>query len=143
MSVPYSVESSASHYKNYYTNQAGGSIPVFRGRTIQFGSGIGAVFSKVFKGISPVLKQVAKSAGKQLLNTGMKIVDDTIKGKSLAKSAKSHFSEDGQMLLKKLSSKYVNPKVGGTKRKRRNTKNKFSKVSSKTKKRRLNSDIFN
>lgn len=137
MTVPYVLDSSASHYKHYYSNQAGGGLSVFRGKTIQNGSGIGSVFSKVFKGISPVLKQLAKTSGKQLLKSGTKIASDVISGKSFSQSAKKNLSEGGKDLLKSLTTS-ITPKVGGTKRKRK-PKNR---TSIKTKKRRLNNDIF-
>lgn len=138
MSVPYSIDSSATHYKNYYINQAGGALPAFRGKTIQHGTGLGGVFSNIFKGIAPVLKQVAKSAGKQLVNTGKQIVSDKLAGKPLGESIKTRFSEGGQNLLEKLSAHMTTPKVGGAKRKSTTKKPK----SSKTKKRRLTKDIF-
>ena len=137
MTVPYTIDSSSSHYKHYYTTQTGGGISIFCGKTIQHGSGLGSVFSKIYKGIAPVLKQVAKSGGKELLKVGNNIVNDVVNGKSFTKSTKHNLSEGGKRLLKSLSTKVVKRKVGGTKR-RTAAKNK----PSKTKKRRLNNDIF-
>lgn len=137
MTVPYVLDSSAPHYKHYYSNQAGNGLSVFRGKTIQNGSGIGSVFSKVFRGIAPVLKQAVKAGGKQLLRSGSKIVSDVVDGKSFSQSTRKNLSQGGKELLKSLSST-ISPKVGGTKRKMKPK----SRRSVKTKKRRLNSDIF-
>lgn len=148
MTVPYSINSSGEHYKTYYINQAGGSIPFFRGKTIQHGSGLSGMFSKVFKGIAPVLKQTAKHAGKQLLNTGVNIAKDMLDGRAFTESAKANFSKGGKDLFKSLSSKIL-PNVGGIKqtesKKVGGVKRKFQvkkKKLPKTKRRRLTSDIF-
>ncbi len=138
MTVPYVLDSSASHYKHYYVNQAGGRMNIFHGKTIQTGNGLGNVFSKIFKGIAPVLKQAAKSGGRELLKSGSKVVSDVLEGKSFAESAQRNFTDGGKNLLKTLTSS-VNPKLGGTKRKR---KQKKSNSPLKTKKRRLTNDIF-
>ena len=138
MTVPYNIDSSAAHYKNYYSNQAGGGISVFQGKTIQHGSGLGGVFSKVFKGIAPVLKQAAKTAGKQLLTTGGQIAQDIINGQRFSQSAKKNLSKGGNRLLAELSKSMLTPKVSGAKRKANEQKRK----STKTKKRRLSKNIF-
>ena len=138
MTVPYSIDSSANHYSHYYSRQAGGGISIFRGKTVQHGSGLGGVFSKVFKGIAPILKQVAKSAGKQVLNTGTKVIKDVIDGVSLKDSATKNFSEGGKMLMKDSSSKFSLSKKGRVKLKH---KPKYSKLT-KTMKRHVTSDIF-
>lgn len=137
MTVPYVFESSASHYKHYYSNQAGGRINVFKGKTIQYGSGIGGVFSKIFRGIAPILKQVAKTGGRELLNAGSKIVSDVLDKKSLSQSVKKNLTHSGKNMLKALSTS-IGPKVGGTKRKVGLKKSQ----SHKNKKRRVNKDIF-
>ena len=59
MIVPYNYDSSSGFYKHYYENQAGGSLPVFRGATRQRGYGLGGIFSSLFKGLAPMLKTVA------------------------------------------------------------------------------------
>lgn len=141
MTVPYDFESSASHYKNHYSNQSGGKINVFRGKTTQYGSGIGGVFSKIFRGIAPVLKQVAKSGGRELLKAGSKIAADVLDKKSFSQSVKKNLSSSGKNMLHALSSS-IGPKVGGTKRKARTNKKMINSRPHKKKRRHLNNDIF-
>ena len=82
-----------------------------------------------------MLKNVARSAGKQLVKTGANIITDVIDGNTLKKSAISNLSHGGQQLISTLTSKLKTPKRGGVKRKSTNT-------SVKKKKRRLTDDIF-
>lgn len=140
MIVPYTIDSSSSHYKNYYANQAGGGMPVFRGKTVQHGSGLGGVFSKIFKGIAPMFKNLTKTAGKQLITTGANIAKDVLSGKKLADSTKSNFTQGGKQLFSELVTSFAaKPKVGGT---RKRKSNKVKKTKPKTKHRRLENDIF-
>ena len=143
MTVDYDPESSASFYKNYYINQAGGYIPVFQGKTIQNGSGIGGVFSRIFKGIAPMIKQGAKTVGKQLLNTGVNITHDVLNGDSFKDSSKKNLIAGGKNLLNNLQSAINHPKRGGAISNRKVKKNRnLSHSSSRSKRRRLSKDIF-
>ena len=105
MSIIYDFDTSSHSLKNYYLNQSGGGIPVFRGATRQRGYGLGGIFSNLFRRIAPVLKNVAKTAGKQLVKTGANFVTDVIDGKTLKKAALSNLSSGGQQLVSSLSSK--------------------------------------
>ena len=115
MSIIYDFDTSSHSLKNYYLNQSGGGIPVFRGATRQRGYGLGGIFSNLFRRIAPVLKNVAKTAGKQLVKTGANFVTDVIDGKTLKKAALSNLSSGGQQLVSSLSSKLSTKKRGGSK----------------------------
>lgn len=71
MIVPYHIDGSDRFYKNYYENQIGSGLSVFRGAAVQRGHGIGGFFSSLFKGAMPLLKSGLKSVGKELLSTGV------------------------------------------------------------------------
>ena len=136
MTAVYDFNTSSHVFKHYYQSQtgAGGSIPVFRGSTRQRGYGIGGIFSKVFQRLAPVLKNVAKSAGRQLVKSGANIITDVIDGRSLRNAAMSNLSSGGQQLVSSLTSK-LTKKRGGVKR-----KTTISPV--KKKRRRITNDIF-
>jgi len=140
MKVPYRFDATSSHYKTYYSNQAGGTLPVFKGQTIQRGSGLGGVFSKIFKGIAPVLKSVAKTAGKQLINSGASIANDLLEGKSFNDTAKDNLTQGGKKLFNDLTSSIFSSKVGGAKK--RSKPRRIQHKASKNKRRRLTKDIF-
>ena len=135
MSIIYDFDTSSHSLKNYYLNQSGGGIPVFRGATRQRGYGLGGIFSNLFRRIAPVLKNVAKTAGKQLVKTGANFVTDVIDGKTLKKAALSNLSSGGQQLVSSLSSKLSIKKRGGVKR-------KYPNETVKKKRRRITKDIF-
>lgn len=140
MSVPYIPESSSNFFKHYYESQAGGVIPIFRGSTRQRGYGLGSIFRRAFRGITPLLKSVAKTAGKQLISTGANIANDLIDGEKFGKAALSNLSSGGRKLIGTLTAGMTSQKRGGAKR-RRNA-SAPSRRPNKTKRRRLTKDIF-
>lgn len=134
MIVPYHVDGSDRFYKNYYENQIGNGLSVFRGATVQKGHGIGGFFSSLLKGAMPLLKSGVKSIGKELLSTGVGLARDALQGKDMKSAAKQRFMASGDNLLGKLSDtmsgngfqpmrKRRKTKSGGTRRgkKRRTT----------------------
>lgn len=139
MSSVYDFDVSSHVLKHYYQNQSGGNLAVFRGATRQRGYGLGGIFTKLFRGIAPILKNVAKSTGKQIIKTGSDIVTDVIDGKSLKNAALSNLSNGGQQLLSSLTSKLTTTKRGGTKRK---TNHSTKLKSFKKRKRHITNDIF-
>ena len=138
MSISYDFDTSSHSLKSYYLNQSGGGLPIFHGATRQRGYGIGGIFTNIFRRIAPVLKNVAKTTGKQLVKTGANFVADVIDGKTLKKAALSNLSSGGQKLVSSLSSKLSSKKRGGVKRKTpvKNT------VAVKKKRRSITKDIF-
>ena len=121
MSLVYDFDTSSHSLKSYYPNQSGGGLPVFHGSTRQRGYGIGGIFFNLFRRIAPVLKNVAKTTGKQLVKTGANFVSDVIDAKTLKKAALTNLSSGGQELISSLSSKLSSRKRGWVKRKTSNT----------------------
>ena len=120
MVVCYDPQSSSAFYRNYYIQQKGNGLSVFRGATVQRGRGIGSFFSKMMRGAMPLLKSGAKVVGKQLLNTGASIANDMIDGQDLKTSATKNFSTGGKKLLSDLTKAFnSNCKRSVTKRKQR------------------------
>lgn len=99
MLVLYNPESSESFYRDYYGQQKGNGLAVFRGATIQKGRGIGSLFSSILRGAMPLLKSGAKAVGKQLMSSGANVVNDLLDGKELKSSAVQNFSVGGKKLL--------------------------------------------
>lgn len=101
MLVPYHPEDSSSFYESYYSDQVGYglSMPVYQGRTIMTGNGIGSVFSGLFRSALPMIKRGAKSIGKSLLSTGAGVLGDVMDGKSIKQAASSRFRDTGRGIL--------------------------------------------
>ena len=140
MTVVYKLEDSSAQF-NSHNYQTGGVLPHYSGTTIQGGkfkgAGIGSVFSKALKFLTPILK----SSGKTLVKSAMNIADDVLDGRTFKDSAKANLKSGGKELLGNLvSSIKSTPVRGGAKRKRKSSKR--TKRSYKTKQRRLNKDIF-
>jgi hypothetical protein len=141
----YDLNSSSKFINDYYKRQAegqqaGGSLPVFEGSTMQYGSGIGGIFSKLMRGVVPMLKEGAKYAGKQLINTGLNIANDVVQGERFTNAAKANLKTGSKQLLSDLTDAFNSPKTSS---KRGVSKRKLNKKSNiKTKRRRVGKDIF-
>jgi hypothetical protein len=73
----------------------------FRGVRYQRGHGLGSIFSNLFRSAIPLFKRGSKYLGHEMLNTGLEIADDVIKGRSLKNSAKKRVREGGTRVLNK------------------------------------------
>lgn len=105
MIVPYVIDRSDEYYRNYYENQVGNGLAVFKGATVQRGHGIGGFFSNLFKGAMPLLKSGLKTVGKELLSAGADIARDALQGEDVGAAAKRRMLVSGDNLLAKFSDK--------------------------------------
>lgn len=71
-------------------SQSGHGIQGFEGTAYQRGAGIGNIFGRLFRFVSPIAKLAMKSIGKQALTTGADILSDVVKGRNIKESAKKH-----------------------------------------------------
>ena len=110
MLVPFEVSETAPFYQNYYLEQVGTGLTVFKGRRVQKGYGIGGFFSGLLKRAMPILKTAGKAVGKQLLNTGAGVVRDLLDGENFGASAEKRFKGAASNLLDEASgSNDINP----------------------------------
>ena len=89
------------HFFNTQVAQSGHGF--FRGRLYQRGYGLGNIFRGLFKILSPVVKKVGKSVGKQALHTGAQIAGDWAEGKDIKASTKRRAKEGFSHLAKKVA----------------------------------------
>ncbi len=87
MGVPYRESDSSAYYVDYFRNQRGG-MPVFSGRTVMGGSGIGSVLSGLLRSATPLLKKGAVALGKRALTTGTRAASDVLRGANVKESLK-------------------------------------------------------
>ena len=78
---------------HYLDEQTGGALsPVFRGLDIQEGYGIGNFLGSLFRTALPVLKSFAKpllkSAGRELLTSGVKVMGNVAGGENIKSALK-------------------------------------------------------
>jgi len=70
-------------YREYYSRQNGGEIPVFAGRRFQRGHGLGSILGGfVRRLVLPFFKANAKSMLKNAARTGIEVADDVIQGRN-------------------------------------------------------------
>ncbi|ELT89958.1 hypothetical protein CAPTEDRAFT_198373 [Capitella teleta] len=57
-------------------SMAGNGLDVYGGVSSQKGHGLGSIFGGLFRGAMPILKNVGKAVGKQILNSGLAVAND-------------------------------------------------------------------
>jgi hypothetical protein len=84
MKKPYCCNESRELYERYYDHQQNGKgdFPVYAGRYVQKGHGVGNIIGSLFRRILPTLKLIAP----HILKTGANVLDDVSKGQSLKES---------------------------------------------------------
>ena len=91
--------------EQYYRNQVGTGLPVFRGNRVQRGHGLGSMFKGLLKSVVPLVKSGAKSLGKQALSTGLDITRDVLSGQNFKDAARQRLRETGTETLRKVQNK--------------------------------------
>lgn len=77
-------------YDDYYLHQVGSGLSVFAGARRQRGHGF---FNTVMRLAAPLIKRGAKTVGRHLLDTGLKVMDDVQSGQSIGKAMKRRGKE--------------------------------------------------
>ena len=102
----------------------------FKGEQYQRGFGLGSLFKRFFKWVSPyvektlpVIKDGLKHVGKEVVNSAASIAKDVIEGKNVHESSKSHLNNSIDN-LKKMADESMAGR--GYKRKRQIAKNSHS-----------------
>ena len=80
-------------YDDYYLNQNGRGMPIFRGVRYQRGHGLGNMLRSLTKFALPFLKKGVKAVGKQAMRTGMNIAQEAMQGQNIKTAAKRHLSQ--------------------------------------------------
>lgn len=66
-------------FVQYYESQVGGALPGFYGAPVMYGRGIGSMFSKLFRFVSPLLKKGLAVAKPHLKAAASNIASDVFK----------------------------------------------------------------
>ncbi len=89
------------HYVDHYTRQLGRGYPVFRGAPTQKGYGLGNILGGLFRTAMPLIKQGAKTFGRQAVRTGLGIAQDALEGKNVKSSAQSRLKQTGRRMTRR------------------------------------------
>jgi len=91
----YCCDGSRHMYEDYYSQQVGGQVPVFRGSRYQRGHGLGSVLSGLFRRfVMPLFTTHGKTLALNALRTGMDLADDVLgSGQTLKESVKKRVPE--------------------------------------------------
>lgn len=138
MYVPYRC--CQKSFEDYYTNQTGHGLNFYKGSTFQRGYGLGGLFQSFFRAAVPLLKSGAKAVGKQILHSGVNLLNDVTQGQNVRLAAKRRLKEAGNMLTDKAAAK-VKTLIGSG---RRNKKRKrvIKRPTSHRAKKEKTHDIF-
>lgn len=88
-------------YKNFYLVQQGNGLAHYSGVYVprQTGEGIGNFLKTAGSALKPLLLSGAKALGKNLLKSGVGLVEDVIGGKSFKSAAVGRLKEGGKNLF--------------------------------------------
>lgn len=84
-------------FVHYYHNQVGGGDR-FQGAAVQYGRGIGSIFSKLFRFVSPLVKSGFALAKPHLKRAATNIASDVI-GKAMNKITGSKEGQEGSGIM--------------------------------------------
>lgn len=73
-------------FKRYFEDQAAQTGFGFVGQPYQRGSGLGSVFSGLFRAVAPLAKSALKTVGKTAAKAGLEIASDALQGRDLSES---------------------------------------------------------
>ena len=107
-------------YDHYYLSQVHGgggvsSLPVFHGRHIQRGSGLGNLLNAAFRMILPGIKSVGKMALREGARAGSNVLSDVIGGENVKTSLKRRAVESGENLMTRALGGFLPPPTKKTK----------------------------
>ncbi len=72
------IRADPRHFVNYYESQAGFALPGFYRAPVMYGRGIGSIFSRLFRFVSPLLKKDFANAKPHLKSAATNIASDVI-----------------------------------------------------------------
>lgn len=129
MHVPFDPDS--EDWRQFFNVQYGGAdafigTPFLRG---QYGTGIGSVFSSIFRFLLPIGKQIGRELGKEGINTGARVLNRLASGENL----KNSLLNESQQGIKNLVDAVYEHSQKGQGRKRKTTSKKTIKGSKKVK----------
>jgi len=109
-------------YKDYYSRQVGGLMPVFVGSRHQRGHGLGSVLGGIFhRFVIPLFKTHGKALARDALRTGVNAVEDVLDGRTLKESVKRRVPEG----IKRSAQSLIRQSVSGVRPKRRKRSRKL------------------
>jgi len=146
---------SRTQYDDYYSQQAGGSMPVFVGKRYQKGHGLGSILGGIFsRYVVPFAKDLGKQALGKVLETGAQVASDVASGQKFKDSIKTRSLDAVKKSLAGAMSQFTGdnrtasatktaPTAGtGVGRKRKKKAKAKPTTRSKTKARKKHNDIF-
>lgn len=100
---PHNLRADPHRFISYYEGQAGGSLPGFYGAPMMYGRGIGSIFARLFRFVSPLVKKGFSMAKPHLKTAASNIASDVFRhavGKLAARSpGESQEGSGGLMVL--------------------------------------------
>jgi hypothetical protein len=133
------VEPSQGSIEKYYSDQAGGNLPVYMGGRLQSGHGIGTILAKLAGAATPLITNIAKpfikKVGRSLLRKGKKRAKKAAFGMArdymTGKNTKKSFKKRGYDFLgirppnkktKKRAKPLIRSQAGGRRRSKKRSK---------------------
>ena len=138
MYVPYRC--CQKSFEDYYSQQTGRGLNYYQGSAYQRGYGVGGLFRSFYRIAAPLLRSGAKALGKQILQSGVHMINDVSQGENIKIAAKRRLKEAGRHLTDKAATR-IKTMIGSGKR---NKKRRLAKkhISTRPAKKAKTHDIF-
>lgn len=96
-------------FGSYEKHMRGGALPnVYVGSPGQRGYGIGSFLGGLFRGSLPLIAKGLRAVGRESVNTGLNVLGDVARGRSLKYSLKNRVKESGGALKRKAEEEWDN-----------------------------------
>jgi hypothetical protein len=130
----------SKHVDKFYAHYLGASkgfhaTPYISTGRSQKGAGLGSFLANVFRQVFPYIKSGAKAFGEEFLKSGVGVLQDNFKGKTLKDSLRDRVREAGNNLSERASKKVESMAGGGGAviKRRRKRRSKHSATNSRKK----------
>lgn len=118
MLVPFNSDDDVDFYRNYFDQQVGNGITVYKGSPM-IGYGVGSFFSGVARRLLPIVKTKAIKLAKHGLSAGVNMGTDILNGSDVKSSARKRLRDEGLGILDELNNVLTTPRPSHTSAKKR------------------------
>ena len=96
---PIDLNSTAGFYEEYYNQQHGNGLAVFRGKRHMDGAGIGNILGSLLKSVGPSIARFWKSEARSVGRHAMNVARDVLDEEDLQTSARRNLKSGGADVL--------------------------------------------
>ena len=101
---PIDLNSTAGFYEEYYNQQHGNGLAVFKGKRHMDGAGLGNLLGSLFKAVGPSIARIGKSAVRSVGRHALNVAKNVMDGEDFQTSALRNLKSGGVELIDDIAS---------------------------------------